>query len=161
MLKVNTDDVPWSEYASPGGKFRGRFKEISIALGALKDRNQFNGGHPFDFSIEQLAPGQTLCPYHDHAAQWELFYIISGTGSVRSSGETHAVRTGDVIVHPPGDAHQIVNDGDIDLTYVLIADNPPVEICRYPDSNKVGHFDDRGRRELFRTTAVDYWDGEE
>ena len=133
MLKVNADELPWEEYISPSGKFRGKYKQISLAL----------------------------CPYHDHATQWELFYILSGTGSVRSSGETHRVRSGDVVVHPPGDAHQILNDGDIDLTYILVADNPPLDVSRYPDSNKVGVFDDHGRRELFRATEVDYFDGEE
>jgi hypothetical protein len=47
------------------------------------------------------------------------------------------------------------------LTYILVADNPPVDVCRYPDSNKTGIFDDHGRRELFRATEVDYFDGEE
>lgn len=161
MLKVNVDEVPWDEYNSPNGKFRGKYKQISLALGAAKDRNQFNGGHPFDFAIERLEPGATLCPYHDHATQWELFYVLSGTGSVRSNGELHHVTSGDVIIHPPGDAHQIVNDGSVDLMYILIADNPPLDVCRYPDSNKIGIFDDHGRRDLLRAAEVDYFDGEE
>jgi uncharacterized cupin superfamily protein len=127
----------------------------------LARRQVYNGGHPFDLTIEKLAPGDTLCPYHDHATQWELFFITSGSGTVRSNGESHAVTTGDVIAHPPGDAHQIINTGEIDLTYILIADNPPVDVCRYPDSKKVGIYDDGDRRELFRATEVDYWDGEE
>jgi hypothetical protein len=61
MLKVNADELPWDEYRSPNGKFRGKFKEISVALGAARDGNQFNGGHPFDVALEQLAPGETLC----------------------------------------------------------------------------------------------------
>ncbi len=161
MRKVNANELPWDEYVSPAGKFRGKFKEISLALGAAKNRNQFNGGHPFDFSIEQLEPGQTLCPYHDHASQWELFYVLTGSGIVRSSGTSHRVGPGDVIMHPPGDAHQIVNDGESELTYILVADNPPLDVCRYPDSDKVGVFDDHGRRELFRVTPVDYFDAEE
>lgn len=88
-------------------------------------------------------------------------YILSGTGTVRSSGTTHRVTPGDVIVHPPGDAHQIVNDGATALTYILVADNPPLDVCNYPDSGKIGIFDDRGRREVFRATPVDYFDAEE
>jgi uncharacterized cupin superfamily protein len=161
MLKVNVDDVPWETYASPKGSCRGSYKDVSLALGAARHANQFNGGHPFDLAIEKLGPGETLCPYHDHAAQYELFYIIAGSGTVRSSGENHPVKTGDVIMHPPGDAHQIINTGETDLTYILIADNPPLDVCRYPDSNKAGVFAGTSRRELFRMTDVDYWDGEE
>ena len=69
MLKVNADELPWEEYTSPNGSFRGKYKQVSLALGAAKDRNQFNAGHPFDFAIERLGPGETLCPYHDHASQ--------------------------------------------------------------------------------------------
>jgi len=43
MLKVNVDELPWETYNSPNGKFRGTYKQISLALGAAKDRNQFNG----------------------------------------------------------------------------------------------------------------------
>ena len=112
MKKINADDVSWITYASPGGKFTGSYKELSLALGAAKNKS-------------------------------------------------YAVTTGDVIIHPPGDAHQIINTGEGDLTYILIAESPPVDICRYPDSNKVGIFDDGDRRDLFRATEVDYFDGEE
>lgn len=161
MLKVNVEDIPWAQYGSPKGKCRGSYKELSLALGATKNANQFNGGHPFDMTIEQIGPGATLCPYHAHASQYELFYIIAGSGTVRSNGESFPVKTGDVIMHPPGDAHQIINTGDTDLTYIIIADNPQLDVVRYPDSNKVGVCDGNSPHEFFRTTEVDYWDGED
>jgi uncharacterized cupin superfamily protein len=65
---------------SPKGAFRGRYREISLALGAKKDAAPAGGGHPFDVVLEVLAPGETCCPYHAHAAQWELFYVLSGEG---------------------------------------------------------------------------------
>ena len=51
-----------------------------------------------------------------------------------------------------------VNTGKTDLQYLLIADNPPVDIWQYPDSNKWGF---NTPRKIFRPAEVDYWDGEE
>ena len=45
-----------------------------------------------------------------------------------------------------------------DLLYFLIADNPAIDIWRYPDSDKWGH---NAPRKIFRATEADYWDGEE
>ena len=39
------------------------------------------GGHPFDVELSKLNPGETGCPYHSHAAQWELFLVLSGTAA--------------------------------------------------------------------------------
>jgi hypothetical protein len=69
MLKVNVDDVPWATYDSPSGTFRGFYKELSLTLGAKKGANQYNGGHPFDLTIEKIESGGTLCPYHSHATK--------------------------------------------------------------------------------------------
>ena len=99
-----------------------------------------------------------LVPFHSHSAQWELFVIISGTGTVRANQSRFKVKAGDVIMHPPGEAHQIINTGRRDLVFYLIADNPPVDGCHYPDSKKWGS---RRPRKFFRMTEVDYWDGEE
>jgi len=160
-LKVNIDDIPWVPYSSPKGKTRGSFKELSVALGAKKNANQFIGGHPFDMTIEKIGPGATLCPYHSHAAQYELFYIIAGNGTVRSGDENHSVTAGDVIMHPPGDAHQIINTGKMDLTYIIIADNPQLDVVRFPDSNKIGVCDVDTPFKFYRTIEAEYWDGEE
>jgi uncharacterized cupin superfamily protein len=90
-----------------------------------------------------------------------MFYIIGGNGIVRCNGENHPVRPGDVIMHAPGEAHQIINTGDSDLTYFIIADNPQLDVVRYPDSNKVGVVNGNLPHEFFRTTAAEYWDGED
>lgn len=103
-------------------------------------------------------PKIASCPFHSHSAQWELFVIISGTGTVRANQSRFKVKAGDVIMHPPGEAHQIINTGRRDLVFYLIADNPPVDGCHYPDSKKWGS---RRPRKFFRMTEVDYWDGEE
>jgi hypothetical protein len=72
MKKINADDVPWIAYASPGGKFTGSYKELSLALGAAKNKNQFNGGHPFDLAMNSFAPPRS----------------ITGTAKSSTSGES-------------------------------------------------------------------------
>ncbi len=137
--KVNVDDLPWEEFASPKKKFRGFSKEVSLALGAKRNTPTGLGGHPFDLELQKISPGATGCPFHFHAAQWELYYVLSGTGAMRTAQGTEALRAGDVIVHPPGDAHQIRNTSATDdLLFYLVADNPPVDYWHYPDSDKWG-----------------------
>lgn len=155
---LRVDALPWDEWWSPRRKFHGRSKEISIALGAKRNTPTGLGGHPFDLELNLLAPGEAGCPFHSHAAQWELFLIQAGRGLVRAGNETVQVQAGDVVLHPPGEAHQIRAAADSELTFLLVADNPPVDYWHYPDSNKWGL---RAPRKFFRPTEVDYWDGEE
>jgi uncharacterized cupin superfamily protein len=156
--KVHLDDLPWDPWSSPKGNFRGTGKELSIALGAKRNAPTGLGGHPFDLEHGKLAPGECGCPFHSHAAQWELYLFLAGTGTVRTADGAVPVVAGDAVLHPPGEAHQFRNTGDTDLLYYLIADNPPVDYWHYPDSGKWGL---RAPRKFFRMTEADYWDGEE
>jgi uncharacterized cupin superfamily protein len=156
--RVHPDDLPWEAWSSPKGKFRGTSKELSIALGALRNTPVGLGGHPFDLELGKLAPGDRGCPVHRHAAQWELFYFISGTATVRADAESQVLGAGEVVIHPPGEAHDFTNTGSTDLLYYLVADNPPVDYWHYPDSKKWGL---RDPRKFFRPVDVDYYDGEE
>ncbi|HEY0968204.1 MAG TPA: cupin domain-containing protein [Opitutaceae bacterium] len=154
MKKVNLADLAWGEWSSPGGKFHGRSKELSIALGAVRNATLAQGGHPFDLEYGRLSPGKTGCPYHRHSSQWELFLIVAGHGTVRHRGGHQPVKAGDAILQPPGAAHQLINTSDGDLDYLLIADNPLVDLWHYPDSNKMGYRPGGGS---FRPDFVDYW----
>jgi uncharacterized cupin superfamily protein len=153
------DAVAWEEWRSPKGRFRGASKELSIALGAKRSTPTGLGGHPFDLEFQKLAPGECGCPFHSHAAQWELFLIVSGSARVRSGEATRTFGPGDAILHPPGEAHRIDNaSATEDLLFYLIADNPPVDYWHYPDSGKWGL---RAPRMFFRTAEAEYYDGEE
>ena len=155
--KRHPDDLPWESWHSPKGKYRESYKDLSGAIGDV-----LNGwpraGHPFNLTLSRVLPGSAVCPFHSHATQWELFIILAGTGTVRAADQRQAVTTGDVFLHPPGEPHQIINSGTADLEFYLIADNPPVDVWHYPDSNKWGL---RAPRKIFRMAEADYWDGEE
>ena len=63
-------------------------------------------------------------------------------------------------MHVPGEAHQIQNTGTEDLVYFIIADNPPLDFCSYPDSEKYSVTKSKFKPFL-RAADVEYWDGEE
>ena len=71
---------------------------------------------------------------------------------------TTTAQAGDVVLHPPGEAHQCTNTGTEEVRYLLVADNPLIDIFYYPDSDKWGY---HTPRKFFRATDADYWDGEE
>jgi uncharacterized cupin superfamily protein len=69
------------------------------------------------------------------------------------------IEPGDAFIFKPGEAHQIVNDGDADLVFYIVADNPIGESCHYPDSGK--WLVRSPERRLMRSESLDYFDGEE
>lgn len=160
MKIVPLQSIPEIERQSPKGKYQSFCKNVSVALGAANPAAGAKGdAHPFDVQIRRLPPGKAVCPYHSHSSQWEMFVIISGTARIRREGQEFSVKAGDVFVHPPGIAHQITNSSATDdLVVQIVADNPAVDVCRYPDSNKWGY---GPTRTFFRITEVDYFDGEE
>ncbi len=158
MKKTNLRQVAEVEQRSPTGKFHSFSRNVSLALGGLRNTGTWGGGHPFDFQVRRLPRGAAICPHHAHLAQWELFVIRRGSGTVRAGKRRHAVRAGDCFIHPPGEAHQIINTGRRDLVFHVIADNPLIDTYYFPDSKKWGI---RQPRMIFRLTEVDYFDGEE
>jgi uncharacterized cupin superfamily protein len=166
MRRINLKDVPEQERKSPKGKF-GRFmKNISVALGRQPESLDLSKRHPFDLSLVRIPKGKTLCPYHAHAAESELYLVVSGRGSVRDKDGTTEVGPSDAFLFQPGEAHQLSNAGDEDFVYYVIADNPRSggatgDSCYYPDSGKWAVTKDAWEEVLVKGTETDYFDGEE
>jgi uncharacterized cupin superfamily protein len=55
---------------------------------------------------------------------------------VRHAGGTSAIDAGDAFVFKPNEPHELLNNGNEDPVYYVVADNPVGESCYYPDSNK-------------------------
>lgn len=158
MKPVNIRDVPEEEQVSPAGHFQSFYRNLSPALGGVLNAGPWGGGHPFDLQLRRVPPGKAVCPFHVHYAQWELFLVRAGRGLVRAGHERHAVQAGDVFLHPPGEAHQLLNPGDTDLEVLIITDNPLLDLCHYPDSDK---WNLRPPAHIVRLTPAGYFDGEE
>lgn len=88
----------------------------------------------------EVEPGNYAFGYHYHEMNEEVFYIISGTGIVRTAKGEITVKAGDAITFPvgPDGAHVIRNGSDTEkLVYIdFDAVNIP-EIVHLPDANKV------------------------
>ena len=95
MRKVNLKEIPEQERKSPKGKFGlSASKNISIALGREPESLDLSKRHPFDLALVRIPKGKFLCPYHAHAAESELYLVVSGRGSVRDKHGTTEVGTG-------------------------------------------------------------------
>ena len=159
MNVISIPALPETEGRSPTGKYHSFSKDISLALGGIKDTGAWGGGHPFDLQQRRVPAGAAVCPLHAHTAQWELFVVIAGSATVRTGDGTRTtVKAGDSFVQPPGTAHQIINTGTEDFVFFVIADNLPVDNTYYPESDK---WQIKPQRKLFRMTDANYFDGEE
>jgi uncharacterized cupin superfamily protein len=160
MRKINLAVVLETERKSPKGKFQRYIKEVSIALGREPDSTDLLKRHPFDLAVVRIPPGKSLCPYHSHSAQWEMYVVISGTGTVRDEKGMTEVKPGDVFLFGPNEAHEILNRGQEEFVYYIIADNPFGTTCHYPDSKKWA-VTQPAERTVLKGAVADYWDGEE
>ena len=88
----------------------------------------------------EVEPGNQAFSYHYHEMNEEVFYIISGTGIVRTVKGDITVKAGDIITFPTGKegSHVIRNGSDTEkLVYIdFDAINIP-EIVHLPDVKKV------------------------
>ena len=166
MRKVNLNEIKEEAWQSPGGKYAVSFKGISEALGREPSSLDLAKRHPFDLEWNRVPPGKRAFPYHAHAAESELYLVVSGRGSVRDEDGITEVGPGDAFFFQPGEAHQLWNACDEDFVYYVIADNPRSggttgDSCYYPDSGKWAVTTD-GREEIVvKGTETDYFDGEE
>jgi uncharacterized cupin superfamily protein len=162
MRKVNINEIKEEVWQSPSGKYAVSFKGISEALGRDRDSLDLSKRHPFDLEWNRVPPGKYNFPYHAHSAQWELYLIISGEGSVRHKDGTSEVEPGDAFIFGPDEPHQLINSGEEDLVYYVIADNPIGESAYYPDSRKWKVNKSSAKdRVVIKGQETDYFDGEE
>lgn len=159
MKKVNVNDVQELSWRSPKGTFEGAGRQISEALGREPMSSDFLKRHPFDLELLRVPPGKKPYPYHAHSTQWEFYLVLSGSGLSRDEDGQTRIVAGDAFLFKPGEAHQLINDGDEDLLVYVIADNPFNDHGYYPDSQKWSV--KVPERRLLRSEHLDYYDGEE
>jgi uncharacterized cupin superfamily protein len=161
MRKVNINEISEDERKSPKEKFHKFVKDISIALGREKESLDLAKRHPFDLAWVRIPKGKSYCPYHGHAAETELYLVVSGRGLVRDHDGTTEVRAGDAFLFQPGQAHQLSAPQDEDFVYYVIADNPRGDTCYYPDSGKWVVFKEGCEELIAKGEEADYYFGEE
>ncbi|NLT98786.1 MAG: cupin domain-containing protein [Christensenellaceae bacterium] len=116
-----------------------------------------------DVSVYEVPPGKSAYPYHYHLGNEEVFFILSGTGLLKTPEGERTVSAGDFIYFPNNEAgaHKITNVSESEpLVYVDFDILHEPEVVFYPDSGKVGILG-KGHRLIFRQSeTVDYYEGE-
>lgn len=127
---VNADDVEEVDYTR--GECWGGYDKL------LTPSMRPRGGR-LGVSLSRVPKGRTMCPFHYHEHEDEVFFVLSGRGVLRYGDDVREVRAGDCISCPAGTklAHQIANPFDEDLRYLAIGPHDPREVCVYPDTGKV------------------------
>ena len=154
---INLDEIEFDDIEE-NGYYTSRRARFSAATGARK----------LGYNLTELPPGKSQSPFHSHRAEEEMFLILEGEGELRFGSQRYQIRKHDVIACPTGGtevAHQIINTGNTTMRYLSLSNVAEVEVCEYPDSNKIGVFANTpgisGLRGLHRSAAaVDYYDGE-
>lgn len=66
-----------------------------------------------------LKPGESIGA-HGHVKETEIYYIISGEGSVLDGGEFKKLYPGDTAITDGENPHSIINDGNEELRFIGI-----------------------------------------
>jgi uncharacterized cupin superfamily protein len=154
---LNLDEVELQPHGH-GEKFEARIGAIGRRIGAQR----------LGYRLVVLPPGKRAWPYHCHHNNEEMFFVVSGRGTLRMGAKQIPLRAGDVIAAPEGGpetAHQICNSGSEPLRYIAVSTMRGPDVYEYPDSGKFGCFagDKLAPRLSYygrSGSAVDYWDGE-
>jgi len=86
-----------------------------------------------------VPPRRTGVPFHMHQREDEVFFVLSGRGTLRYGERLYSLKAGDCVSCPAGTgvAHQLANTAEEDLIYLAVGSHDPDEVCVYPDSGKV------------------------
>jgi uncharacterized cupin superfamily protein len=128
--RINRDDGPWRAGAPGPAPYDGdEAFEIGDYIGAQK----------LGYRLARIHPGKSYCPLHWHAAEEELFVVISGSAKLIGPRGELPLRAGDYIAFPtrPSGAHKVVNDSTEICEILMVANTDERDVCYYPDSAKL------------------------
>ena len=105
---------------------------IHDGVGEIVRRRLF-AGHltlPIHAQVWELAPGTSegdhTHPGDDLADNWEeLYYVLSGSGTITIDGASHAIGEGDAVLVPTDTDHGLYATGDEPLKILLVFGKPP------------------------------------
>ena len=123
---VAVADVP--EKADEHGPHRYAQRNFGVALGSEST------------GLRQItvAAGYEGFPPHCHAAEEELFVVLSGSGMLLLGDQEWPVEAGTVVSRPAGTgiSHALRADSGADLVYLAYGERRPDEIVYYPRTGK-------------------------
>lgn len=155
---VHVSEVKQESMTVPeNSSFGGKRQCIGHAIGASK----------LGYSLFTVPAGKIARPFHSHYKNEELIFIIEGEGLLRFGDKKIPVKSGHFIACLAGKEypHQLINNSEHDLRYLVVSTMEFPEVCEYPDSNKIGVYItsayDKGFRALYyKDNSVPYFDNE-
>jgi uncharacterized cupin superfamily protein len=113
-------------------------------------------------SLYETPPGEKLWPYHWEFGCEEFLVVVTGRPTLRTPEGERELAPGAVVHFPEGEpgTHQLWNDTAEPFRVLIASTKSPLNVCGYPDSNKL-LVDLPGRRRMLRDgPELEYWDGE-
>lgn len=84
-----------------------------------------------------VPPGAQQMPVHRHADEEEIAFVLGGSGLLWQDGATHAVRTGDAVVHRAGaEAHTFVG-GEDGLDVLIFGEGSLTDLTWLPRAQRM------------------------
>jgi len=119
---THSDDTPSGRYEVKGSDIDALWQDLGRAAGSVE----------VGLCRIRIEAGKRPTPAHDHGAEEEIFYVLSGNGLSWRAGETHEVRAGDCLVYrPDAGAHTIVAVGG-PLDVLAFGERRPAELAHLP-----------------------------
>lgn len=141
-------------------------KHKTGAEGYAYDRKDFVGMHQAANTlvrVYEIPPGKAAYPYHYHLKNEETFFILHGTGLLKTPQGERTVRPGDLLFFPADEtgAHKLTNISDTEkLVYLDFDVVHDLDAAVYPDSGKIGIWGMDTNRVYRLDDDVDYYEGE-
>jgi uncharacterized cupin superfamily protein len=91
----------------------------------------------FGVNLTTLAPGASSALRHAHARQDEFIYVVSGHPTLHTDAGMERLAPGMCAGFRAGDgnAHRLLNDTDVEVSYLEIGDRSPGDQAVYPDDD--------------------------
>jgi uncharacterized cupin superfamily protein len=126
------------------------------------------GAERLGASVFQLEPGKRNLPYHAHFGIEELLIVLSGRPTLRSPAGERELAEGEVVAFEAGreGAHQLINNSESVVRYLVVSTTALADLVEYPDSSKIaamgGAFQTPGAVSHMLSSAnqLGYFDGE-
>ena len=151
MLQLKIKDVPSQHRKHNNFEY---YRRDLVPLG---------GAEQCTVSVYEVPPGKSAVPYHYHLKNEEAFYILSGSGSLKTPDGYKDISAGDFLFFPANEkgAHKLTNTSENEMLIYLDFDTyNDLEVAVYPDSNKIGVWGKNIRKIFKADQAVDYYEGE-
>ena len=112
MKKVNQKDRRWEPGSHEDPQNPGVYKKVLIRRDEADPHSKL-----MVFQLCKIPP-KTTHVAHSHSTMDEIFYFTEGSGEIEVNGEKEKIVSGDRIIVPAGQIHQIRNTEKVELKFM-------------------------------------------